>query len=390
MEAYNSITEMPTKELPDRAPGKYVPYHPNPYYSPEPLPVEPKLEISEQTHNLVANAAYQIGRVDGISSTVGFSAVLYTSLIRIEAVESARIEGADVAYQDVEAYHTRQPAGEAGATIEKDLKEALNYESALTYGLDRIGSGAPITLSLIKTLHSMLLEDVRNEGDVIGNFRDHMVHLTSAQTGQRPFVPPTPEAITGLMQSLESYIQMGGQYHPLVDASIIHYFFETVHPFSDGNGRLGRLLIILYLTSEGYLESPYIYPSAYFNRHKVEYVERMRAVSEKGAWDEWLTFFLEGLRSQAKTSYDRTHRLRDLQERYEKAYPGRTNTEMFARQLLQYPYFRPLDLVEYLDVSRRTAYKIVDDLESDGLIEEVTGKERGKEYKAVEVFDILQ
>ena len=381
---------MPPKELPDSAPGKYVPYHPNPYYSPDLLPVEPKLELSEQTSDLVADAAYQIGRVDGISSTVDFSAVLYTSLIRIEAVESARIEGADVAYQDVEAYHTKHHAGGASATIEKDLKEALNYETALTYGLDRIESGASITLSLLNELHSMLLEDVRNEGDVVGDFRDHMVHLTSPQSGQRPFVPPTPEGLTGLMASLESYIQMGGQYHPLVDAAIIHYFFETVHPFSDGNGRLGRLLIILYLASEGYLESPYIYPSAYFNRHKVEYVERMRAVSEDGAWDEWLTFFLEGLRSQAETSYDRTHRLRDLQEHYEKQYPGSTKTDTFARQLLQYPYFTAPDLVEYLNVSRRTAYKVVDDLESDGLIEEVTGKERGKEYKAVEVFDILE
>ncbi|WP_458190047.1 Fic family protein [Haladaptatus sp. NG-WS-4] len=381
---------MPTRELPDNAPGTYVPYHPNPYYSPEALPVEPKIEISDQTRDLVADAAYQIGRVDGISSTVDFSAVLYTSLIRIEAVESARIEGADVEYQDLEAYHTQHPTGEADPTIEKDLKEALNYENALTYGLDRVESGGSITLTLIKELHSILLEDVRNHGDVVGDFRDHMVHLASSQSGQRPFVPPAPEGLNGLMQSLESYIQMGGQYHPLIDAGIIHYFFETVHPFSDGNGRLGRLLIILYLTSEGYLESPYIYPSAYFNRHKVEYVERMRAVSEEGAWDEWLTFFIEGLRSQAETSYTRTQQLRELQERYENEYSGSTTTDAFARQLLQYPYFTAPDLVEYLDVSRRTAYKIVDDLEADGLIEEVTGKERGKEYKAVDVFDILE
>src|SRR6056297_3868953 len=140
---------MPTKELPEDAPGKYVPYHPEPYYSPEPLPIEPKLELPEQTRDLVADAAYQIGRVDGISSTVDFSAVLYTSLIRIEAVESARIEGADVAYQDVEAYHTKHPSGGAGTTIEKDLKEALNYENALTYGLEEIESGSSVTLSLI-------------------------------------------------------------------------------------------------------------------------------------------------------------------------------------------------------------------------------------------------
>jgi Fic family protein len=217
-----------------------------------------------------------------------------------------------------------------------------------------------------------------------------MVHLPSPRSGQQPFVPPPPQRLGDLMQSLASYLQMGGQYHPLVDAAIIHYFFETVHPFSDGNGRLGRLLIILYLTSEGYLESPYIYPSAYFNRHKVEYVERMRAVSEEGAWEAWFEFFLEGLRSQAEQSYSRTHQLRELQERYETEYSGSTATDRFARQLLEYPYFTAPDLVEYLDVSRRTAYKVVDELESDGLIEEVTGKERGKEYKAVDVFDILQ
>ena len=131
------------------------------------------------------------------------------------------------------------------------------------------------------------------------------------------------------------------------------------------------------------------HPSAYFNRHKVEYVERMRAVSEEGAWDEWLSFFLEGLRSQAETSYERTQQLRELQERYEEEYSGNTNTDTFARQLLQYPYFTAPDLVDYLDVSRRTAYKVVDDLEADGLIEEVTGKERGKEYKAVDIFEIL-
>lgn len=129
---------------------------------------------------------------------------------------------------------------------------------------------------------------------------------------------------------------------------------------------------------------------AIFNRHKVEYVERMRAVSEEGAWEAWFEFFLEGLRSQAEQSYSRTHRLRELQERYETEYPGSTATDRSARQLLQYPYFTAPDLVDYLDVSRRTAYKVVDELESDELIEEVTGKERGKEYKAVDVFEILR
>lgn len=378
---------MRTKPLPEDAPGRYVDSHPRPYYSPEPLPPEPKLEIPDATHELVTDTAYQIGRVDGISSTVDFAAVLYTTLIRIEAVESARIEGAEVDLQEVAAFHTKHGERDDGKSIRKDLREVLNYEEALLYGIDSIDAGNDITCELLCHLHERLLDDVRNEADVVGAFRDHMVRLSSPTAAAEPFVPPVHTALDELMESLEAYIQTGGQYHPLVDAAIVHYFFETVHPFSDGNGRLGRLLIILYLIDNGYLESPYIYPSAYFNRHKVEYVERMRAVSESGAWIEWIEFFLEGLRSQASGSYDRTLALKDLQSEYEQAYAGTTSTDRFARRLLEIPYFTANDITDALDVSRATAYNVIENLEADGVIEETTGGEWGQEYKAVEVFE---
>ncbi|MFD1514110.1 Fic family protein [Halomarina rubra] len=376
--------------LPETAPGHYVPYHPNPYYAPNELPVKPPLAIPDDIRDLVADAAYQIGRVDGISSTVDFSASLYASLIRVEAVESARIEGAEVDYQDVEAYRTQHSQDGATPPAKKDLQEAINYEDALMAGLNAVTEGEPITLELMTELHATLLEGVRNDGDIIGAFRDHMVHLDSPRGGQRPFVPPTPDSIERLMKSLEAYIQSGGAYHPLIDAAIIHYFFETVHPFSDGNGRLGRLLIILYLVQQGYLESPYIYPSAYFNKNKYEYVSRMRAVSEEGAWTEWFRFFIEGLRSQAEASYDRTWDLRELEREYHKEYTGTTATARFARSILQKPYFTPTGLAAFLDVSRPTAYRVIEDLEADEIIEEVTGKKQGKQYRAVDVFDILQ
>lgn len=381
---------MPPKELPEHAPGRYVPYDRNPYYSPDPLPIDPEIEISTDVRDLAINAAHEIGRVDGISHTVDFSAALYTTLIRIEAVESARIEGADVDYQDVEAYHTRHADTESDVTVEKDLQEAINYEKALTYGLDAIGRDDEITLGLITHLHEMILDGVRNAGDVVGAFRDHMVNLRSPKGGQTPFVPPTPEKVEALMDSLEAYIQEGGAYHPLIDAAVIHYFFETVHPFSDGNGRLGRLLIILFLSSEGFIESPYIYPSAYFNRNKFDYVDKMRSVSEEGAWNDWLAFFLEGLRSQAERSHARTMELIDLQEEYEARYDGETATDRFARQLLRKPYFAPPELIDFLDVSRPTAYSVVENLERDGLVREVTGKENNKQYMAVHVYEILE
>lgn len=381
---------MQRKNLPDAAPGKYVDSHPYPFYSPEKLPVEPKFNIPDEVDELVADAAYQIGRVDGISSTVNFSASLYVSLIRLEAVESARIEGADVDFQEVQAYRTQNPEKESESEVKKDLREALNYEDALMHGIDIIEKGGNITLNLIKRLHAILLDGVRNEGDVVGEFRDHPVRIPSPVVGRRPFIPPTHEIVPELMESLESYLQEGGAYHPLVDAAIIHYFFETVHPFSDGNGRLGRLIIILYLMTEGYLESPYLNPSGYIERHKVQYVERMRAVSEKGEWNEWFQFFIEGLHTQAKRSYDRTWDLLELQSAYKAEYDGSTSTDECARRLLEKPYFAAPELAEFLDVSRMTAYRVIENLEDDGLIEEVTGKEKGKEYKAVDVFDIIQ
>lgn len=380
---------MRTEKLPDDAPGRYVEYHPRPYYSPEPLQSDPKIELPDETHDLVTDTAYQIGRVDGISSTVDFAAVLYTTLIRIEAVESARIEGADVDYQELAAFHTTHDKRDSKPE-NKDLREALNYEEALLYGIEQIESGKELTLDLICHLHEILLDGVRNEGDVVGAFRDHMVHLRAPTAAGEPFVPPVETALDGLMASLIEYIETGGQYHPLVDAAIIHYFFETVHPFSDGNGRLGRLLIVLYLIDHGYIESPYIYPSAYFNRHKIEYVEKMRGVSEQGAWIDWIEFFLEGLRSQAAESYDRTWALREIQSKYETTYSGSTSTDRFARKLLEVPYFTANDIIDELEVSRGTAYNVIEDLEDDGVIREVTGAEWGQEYKAVEVFELFE
>ena len=379
---------MRLNSLPDAAPGRYVEYHPRPYYQPDQLPPEPRLELTEGTHTLLTDTAYQLGRVDGISSTVEFATVLYTTLIRMEAVESARIEGADVEFQELAAYHTTHEDDET-TPQRKDLREVLNYEQALLAGIDHLESGGEITQTLITDLHELLLADVRNEGDKVGAFRDHMVRLNSPNPATEPFVPPSETALGELMNSLVAYISSGGEYHPLVDAAIVHYFFETVHPFSDGNGRLGRLLIILQLYDQGYIESPYIYPSGYFNRHKTEYVETMRAVSETGAWVEWIEFFLRALRSQAADSYDRTWSLKELQSEYEATYNGSTATDRFARKLLEIPYFTATDIVDELGVSRATAYTVIHDLEDDGRIQETTGNEWGQEYKAVDVFDIL-
>jgi len=183
---------------------------------------------------------------------------------------------------------------------------------------------------------------------------------------------------------------MDGEYHSLVDLAITHYQLETIHPCSDGNGRLGRILIVLQLHKAGYLSEPYLYPSAYFNRNKQEYVETMRAVSEEGQWRDWIAFFIKGIEEQAKDSYERTFELLELRREYEAQYPNQKTSHKLARELFELPYFTADNITDRFDVSRQTAYNAIEELESDGIVIEVTGKQRNREYKAIDVFDILE
>ncbi|ELZ96094.1 filamentation induced by cAMP protein Fic [Haloferax mucosum ATCC BAA-1512] len=345
--------------------------------------------MDEELASALSDATFQLGRIDGISPAVDFSPVLYTSLIRLEAVETAEIEGADVDVDEVYAYHTQSKSTET-IDVSRDLQEVLNAERALQDGFKAIKSGNPITLGLLKSLHKTLLGGVRNEGDVVGDWRDSDVRIPSPRGSQPPFVPPPHSKVPELMDSLEAYIQMGRQHHPLIDLAIAHYQFETIHPCSDGNGRLGRILIVLQLHEAGYLSDPYLYPSAYFNRNKQEYVEKMRAVSEEGNWRDWVLFFVEGIEEQAQDSYKRTFELIGLRREYEKQYPNKKTSHKLARGLFDLPYFTASEVEERFDVSGQTAYNAIEELEDEGLIVEVTGKKRNQEYKAVDIFDILE
>lgn len=380
---------MNTDNLPSEAPGHYRQSDPHPYYIPEMLPVPSPIEIDGELTDTISDATFQLGRIDGISPTVDFSPVLCPSLLRLEAVETAAIEGADVELDELYAYHTRRKSGSIGR-VSRDLQEVLNAERALRDGFDAIKSGESISVALLKSLHETLLEGVRNEGDVVGGWRDSDVHIPAPRHGQPPFVPPPASSVPALMESLEAYIHIGGEYHPLVDLAITHYQFETIHPCSDGNGRLGRILLLLQLHEAGYLSDPSLYPSAYFNRNKHEYVEKMRAVSEAGNWRDWIAFFIEGITDQARDSYERTVELIELRREYEAQYPKQKTSHKLARNLFELPYFTATDITQHFDVSRQTAYNAIEEAEAEGLVVEVTGQQRNREYKAVDIFDILE
>lgn len=375
---------MRTWNLNDDAPGRLVPYGQRSYYKPEPLPPSRDLDLDTEFHELLSGATFWLGKLSGISEMVDFPPMLYASLVRKEAVESAEIEGADVDVNDMYRYETLKLDDETDPDVKKGIGEVLNYEDAVRQGVEAIDRGDGIGIELLKSLHETLLSGVRSETDVIGDFRNTPVHLGS-------FVPPSPQSVEGDVEALVSYLRSGGSYHDVIDTALVHYQFETIHPFGDGNGRLGRILITLQLYDCGLLSAPNLYLSEYFNRNKDMYVERMREVSRNGAWEEWLTFFVRGVMVQAREAYERSLELRNLQQEYQETYGDSSRADArLALKLFQNPFVVASDVSEIVDVTGPTAYRAIHRLESDGVLEEVTGQERNKEYRATEIFEILE
>ncbi|WP_436345506.1 Fic family protein [Natronorubrum sp. FCH18a] len=385
---------MVLRELADDAPGRLVPYGQRPYYSPDPLPPDTELELDAEFYETLSEATFWLGKLSGFGLTIDFSPVLTTSLLRKEAMESSEIEGADIDYDALYSFETRSlgAGGSDGETTTapdetKDVQEVLNYERALEDGIEALERGDGISIDLLHTLHETLLAGVpddRRETDTIGAFKTAPNHLGE-------FVPPVPSAVDGPMDALLTYVRTGGSYHSLVDIALTHYQFETIHPYGDGNGRLGRLLITLQLYDDGYLEQPTLYLSEYFNRYKQTYVDRMDAVRKYGEWEAWIDFFVTGIRQQAEETLLRSQELHTLQQEYEAEYGD--DSAAYARlacKLFDQPYLTAAVAEELLDVASPTAYRALDRLEEAGLLEETTGKERNREYRAREIFEILE
>lgn len=386
---------MDADELGTNAPGTLVAYGRNPYYKPDPLPPSRTLALGADFYESLADATFWLGQLSGVAREFDFPPVLYTSLLRKEAMESAEIEGAEVDYNALYGLETRAMDEDDGSSLAerassdgtKDTREVLNYERAVEQGIESLDEEAEIDVSLLHALHETLLTGVpdrRVETDVLGAYKTVPNHLGD-------FLPPVPEVVDGLMDALVTYYRTGGSYHPLIDIGLFHYQFEAIHPYGDGNGRLGRLLITLQLYDAGYLKRPHLYLSEYFNRNKAAYVDRMEAVRRNGEWEAWLSFFVEGVATQAEEAVTRTLALEELRQRYEEEYGGVAYTKnRLACALFERPYFTTKTVAGLFDVEPSTASRAITALEEEGLLEETTGRARNKEYRAREIFEILE
>ena len=383
---------MDRDDFSENAPGEIVPTTaPKGTYSafrPDPLP--PSIS-TEQLITPLAEATQALGRLHGIGPRAGSREILIEPFIRKEALESSQIEGTHATLSDIYAYEAGQET-----LIDEDRRqgtqEVVNYLDALTHGLDAITHGDPITVELLCKMHDRLLSGVRGDEADPGELRTTQDFIGSTPYIQDArYVPPPPNMIPDLLEGLLEYANRDTDLHPLLRIGLIHYQFETIHPFLDGNGRLGRLLISLLLQQNDLLPEPYLYLSSYFNARRSEYVDHLLAVSQCGEWEEWLLFFLRGVQSQADEAHQRANLLVDLREEYRHRYQSERsgNILTLVMRLFEEPYLDVNRAANWLNVEYSTANRLVAQLEDDGILEELTGKERNRFYRAGEIFEIV-
>jgi Fic family protein len=383
---------MDQDDFEETAPGEIVPTTtPKGTFSafkPDPLP--PTISTDKLITPL-AEATQASGRLHGIGPRVGSREILIEPFIRKEALESSQIEGTHATLSDIYAYE----AGQEGLIDEdrrQGTQEVVNYLHALTYGLNAIAAGEPVTVGLLCEMHHRLLSGVRGDEANPSELRTSQNFIGSTPYIQDArYVPPPPNEIPNLLENLLEYANRDTDLHPLLQIGLIHYQFETIHPFLDGNGRLGRLLISLLLQRDDLLPEPYLYLSSYFNARRSEYVDHLLATSQRGEWEEWLLFFLRGVQSQADEAHQRASLLVNLREDYQQRYQSERSENILelVMRLFENPYLDVNTAADWLDVEYSTANRLVGQLEDDGILEELTGKNRNRFYRASEVFEII-
>jgi len=344
---------------------------------------------------------HALGRLDGLASEVENPGAVFSSFVYKEAESSSQVEGTAVTVSDIYKHQVEDDASPPSETEhEKDVREARNYIRALeeaTEYLEVAGTSRQnVTVELIKNLHETLMEEGRTdeEDPLPGEFRPGFVAIEERNEAgfvETRFIPPKPDTAKSYMEDLEEYIRSPSRFPDLVDIALIHYQFETIHPFKDGNGRVGRLLIVLLLACCDLLNYPLLYPSSYFNRRRDEYSDRLLSVSEEGEWEDWILFFLRGIREQSTEAFVRARLLLEKRREYEDEYADEPESvQLLVNSLFSEPYFSVNEAAEMIDMTYQSARNAVDRLEQDGVLTELTGKEKYRVFEASEVMEIVE
>ena len=367
------------------SPGKYVTAstagEPFRAFVPAPLPPKPQVEWTPALRKRFDDALLAIGRLDAITSVLPNASLLLYSFVRKEAVLSSQIEGTQSSLADLLLYEIDE---QPGVPID-DVREVSRYVAALDHGVARLRGGLPMSLRLIREMHGVLLDHPRGRGKAPGEFRRSQVWIGGTRPGNAAFVPPPANELPDSLKHFERFLNDEPQQTPpLLKAALAHVQFETIHPFLDGNGRIGRLLIVLQLVADGLLREPLLYTSLYFKTYRSTYYELLNEVRRTGDWERWLDFFAEGVQASATQAVDTAHALlalvtadRDLITSLGRA----TSSALLVHEALQrQPLATSAAIMKQTGLTAATVNKSLAHLGELKIVTELTQRRRGRVF----------
>ena len=357
-------------------------------FIPNPLPPDPPLDYSSLAL-VLAEASEAAGRLDGLAALLPDPERFISMYVRREAELSSRIEGTESTLDDILEYEA-EPASQR---LPSDIGEVFNYVRALNHGIQRLDT-LPLSNRLIREMHAILMEGVRGQERQPGEFRtsQNWIGRPGATLAEASFVPPPAPEVPQAMGDLERFMHEPRDIPPLVHAGLVHAQFEIIHPFLDGNGRAGRLLITLLLHHHGVLRQPLLYLSSHLQLHRMEYYARLTAIRERGDWEGWLGFFLRGVAATAAQSINVSRRVVELQEHHRQLVSEQSIRSGLAvlDQLYSTPVVSINALVERLELPYSTTNSLVRRFEQLGILTEITGRQRDRLYRFDAYVDIFR
>ena len=380
---------MDVNDFQDNCPGKLIKIPEGVFaFVPDSLPPI-NFEIDLKLVNMLSKADHAIGELDGVGITIPNPHFLIGPLSKREALMSSKLEGTITTAEELFIFDAQGEKSKA----RDETREVSNYVKALEYGLARL-KDLPLSNRLICEIHAKLMEGVRGQEYNPGDFRRHQnfIGIKGQQISEARFVPPPVNEMINALNKLELFYHADNDIPPLIKLALIHYQFETIHPFMDGNGRIGRLLITLLLCSWKRLYNPFLYMSSYFERYKEQYRDLMLQVSQKSKWNEWFEFFLDGVVIQSYDAIARSIRLLKLKEQYrEKIKTKRTSA--LQLKLIDELFFSPIISIsrasKVMGVTFMAAQNNINKLVEAEILREATGRTRDRIYIASELIDVI-
>lgn len=368
-----------------RQPNKYSAFIPNP------LPPNPPITLDDRLATALSQADQALGRLDAVADLLPNPDLFVRMYVRKEAVLSSQIEGTQASLDDVLEFEASERR-----SASSDVGEVVNYVRAMNEGLNKLDR-LPLSTRLLREIHKTLMTNVRGGEKSPGEFRrsQNWIGPAGADLNQAIFVPPPPDVMTTAMGDLEQFIHGSSPPTPiLLRAGLIHAQFETIHPFLDGNGRMGRLLITFYLCERGALKRPLLYLSAFFHQHRAEYYDRLQAVRDAGEWEAWLTFFLTAVETVAESAASKAHAILKLRDEHRELVQKSVRGPATGLRLLDFLYENPYMVGPTAAKLLKRSYPTVNALFARfatlGLVEEITGQERNRVFRYAPYVQLLQ